>query len=214
MYVKIGNYPNTHMRSTVHTDYMDKKYGYLWEENQTKFEHWLEKLENFIQGFYNITINKLIRNRDRKVKVRIDPSDTWNMDETLAHIIVPMLKQIKESKHSSPYVDDEDVPDHLRSTETHEKENGYDFDKCHVERWEWILNEMIFAFESKTYDWEEQFYSGEIDTNWIKQENGFYQMVNGPNDTFKVDEKSRKLYYKRMGNGFRLFGKYYESLWD
>ena len=49
-------------------------------------------------------------NKEQKVNVQIDKWDTWNMDATLAHIIVPMLKQLKATKHGAPYVADEDVP--------------------------------------------------------------------------------------------------------
>ena len=48
--------------------------------------------------------------RKQKINVRIDKHDTWSMDHTLAHIILPMLKQLKETKHGAPNVDDEDVP--------------------------------------------------------------------------------------------------------
>jgi len=56
-------------------------------------------------------------NKEQKISVRIDKYDTWSMDITLAHIIVPMLKQLKETKHGAPDVSDEDVPQHLRRTE-------------------------------------------------------------------------------------------------
>ena len=38
--------------------------------------------------------------------VKIDYWDTWSMDHTLSYIIVPMLKQLKATKHGAPYVDD------------------------------------------------------------------------------------------------------------
>lgn len=31
--------------------------------------------------------------KERKISIRIDPWDVWNMDHTLALIIVPMLKK-------------------------------------------------------------------------------------------------------------------------
>jgi hypothetical protein len=34
--------------------------------------------------------------------IRIDAWDTWNMDNTLAIIILPMLIQLKETKHGIP----------------------------------------------------------------------------------------------------------------
>ena len=73
---------------------------------------------------------------------------------------------------------------------------------------------MIFAFTAKTFDWEDQFYSGKVDFRWEKQDNGLSKMVDGPDNTFKVDIDAKKEYHDRMRNGFRLFGKYYESLWD
>ena len=84
---------------------------------------------------------------DRKVSIRIDPYDTWSMDHTLALIIHPMLIQLKETKHGSPWVDDEDVPEHLRSTAAEPKENEWDTDSNLFDRWDWILGEMIWAFE-------------------------------------------------------------------
>ncbi len=44
------------------------------------------------------------------------------MDYTLSHIVVPMLKQLKETKHGAPFVDDEDVPEELKSTSAPPKE--------------------------------------------------------------------------------------------
>jgi hypothetical protein len=77
---------------------------------------------------------------------------------------------------------------------------------------------MIFAFESKQNDWEEQFQSGEHDMQWIKltegKLKGHSEMVKGPNDTFEIDWEGRTAYQERITNGFKLFGKYYEGLWD
>jgi len=73
---------------------------------------------------------------------------------------------------------------------------------------------MLFAFESKHDDWERQFQSGEHDIDWVPREDGMSELVNGPSHTFKVDVEGLKAYQKRISNGFRLFGKYYEGLWD
>lgn len=155
--------------------------------------------------------------REQTIKVHIDRWDTWSMDHTLGYIILPMLKQLKETKHGAPYVDDKDVPKELRSTAAPPKENEWDTDENHFKRWDWVLDEMIFAFETKAgdlQDWEEQFHTGESDLSWVKQEDGNYLMVRGENDTTKYDMKGQKAYQKRISNGFRLFGKYYEALWD
>lgn len=154
--------------------------------------------------------------KKRTIKIHIDKWDTWNMDYTLALIIVPMLKQLKERKHGAPNVDDEDVPDHLRSTSTPAKENEWDVDVNHSKRWDWVLDEMIFAFECKASgeDWTAQFWSGEMNQQWKKLENDTYQMIDGPNHTAKYDVEGAEKFHARIKNGLRLFGKYYEGLWD
>ena len=81
--------------------------------------------------------------------VKIDKWDTWSMDHTLGLIVLPMLKQLKEKTHGAPYVDDADVPDELKSTNAEPKEHEYDTDSNHFKRWNWVLDEMIFAFNSK-----------------------------------------------------------------
>ena len=163
---------------------------------------------------------------DRKIDyVKIDRWDTWSMDHTLSYIILPMLKQLKDTKHGAPYVDDEDVPEELKSTSAPPKENEWDTDDNHFKRWDYVLDEMIFAFEHKVDDsWQDEFSSGNFDTKWVpvdkdgnevpKGEHKFYQMADGPNHTYKCDYDGIKKVEERMNNGFRLFGKYYQGLWD
>jgi hypothetical protein len=88
-------------------------------------------------------------------------------------------------------------------------------------RWEWVLDEMIFAFEHYVDDtWEEAFRSGEHDMIHVPcewYEDGkpkLYKIEKGPNDTYVCDYEGMNKVYKRMENGFHLFGKYYRGLWD
>jgi hypothetical protein len=157
----------------------------------------------------------------RKISVRIDPWDTWSMDHTLAYVILPMLKQLKQHKHGASNVDDEDVPQELQSTAAPPKENDWDTDANHFKRWDYVLDQMIFAFENKLDDtWENQFRSGESKLlskviEWDENlKPKLYQIVNDPNDSYKVDTDGLIAYQARISNGFRLFGKYYESLWS
>jgi hypothetical protein len=152
--------------------------------------------------------------------VKIDRYDTWSMDHTLADIILPMLKQLNAEKHGAPHVDDEDVPMELQSWTSPAKDE-YDTDGNHFARWDWVMNEMIFAFECKVDDtWQEKFSSGEHDMKSVPckwDENGkptLYNFEKGPNDTYKCDYEGMREVQKRITNGFRLFGKYYENLWD
>mgnify|MGYP003351123814 CR=1 FL=1 len=125
----------------------------------------------------------------------------------------------------APIVDDEDVPDNLKRSSAPPKENEWDTDANHFKRWDWALDEMIFAFEHKLDDsWEDAYRSGDFDTIWIpvdkdgnevaKGEHKFYQMKDGPNHTYKCDYDGMNVIYDRIQNGFRLFGKYYQNLWD
>lgn len=217
MKVKIGNYPSR-LSSRVFTDYMQDKYGYVdWPTEHTRFERALRWWEDRLQDFYNIFNWLYFDRRQQKISVHIDPWDTWSMDHTLAEIIVPMLEQLKHTKHGAPNVDKEDVPEDLWPNEAEEEAyamNG-EVDIHFWARWDWVLDEMIFAFESKLDDsWEEQFETGTSDLQWKKLEDGNYELVKGPNDTKEYDWEGLKAYQERISNGFRLFGKYYENLWD
>jgi len=217
MQVKIGQYPSRWI-SNIHTRHMEKKYGFMCDnENITFTDHALEYLEGILQTVYNWTGNLVLDRLEQRVMVRIDPWDTWSMDHTVALIILPMLVQLKKDNHGGPMVDMKDVPKELRATkkQTTEASSTGHLDNNHFARWEWVMDEMIFAFQSKVdEDWEEQFQSGEMDIVWVPCGNGHSEMTHGPNHTFKVDRVARDKYQKRISNGFRLFGVYFESLWD
>lgn len=141
----------------------------------------------------------------RQIDIRIDKFDTWSMDHTLALIIVPMLKQLKATKHGAPYVADEDVPEHLRSTAAPPLENGWDVDDNHFKRWDWVLDEMIWAMEQIVKDDESEFYDhSEVDNtsidSWVK--------------SMKIDREGLQAYHERIQNGCRLFGVHFQNLWD
>jgi hypothetical protein len=132
----------------------------------------------------------------RKVEVRIDPYDTWSMDHTLGLIIVPMLKQLKATKHGSPFVADADVPEELRSTSAPAKENEWDVDDNHHKRWDWVMDEMIWAFEQN------------IDET---SDDHFFDRYVEP---YVYDKDGHRDHMQRIDNGIQLFGKYYQGLWD
>jgi hypothetical protein len=158
--------------------------------------------------------------------VKIDKWDSWNMDGTLSPIILPLLKQLQATKHGAPNVDDGDVPDELKSTSASPKENEWDTDANHFKRWDWVMDELIWTFEQlqPTYDWEEQYTSGVADYKFVpvdaegnevpKGENKFTEMRHGPNHTYEIDWEGRNKHQERITNGLRLFGKYYQGLWD
>jgi len=192
---------------------------FFWREidyDEPIIEKWADRLEPFSKAYQSVM--DFIHPKIDYVK--IDRYDTWSMDHTLADIILPMLKQIKENKHGSPHVDDEDVPMELQSWTSPAKDE-YDVDGHHFARWDYVLDEMIFAFESKVNDeWQEKFYSGIMDMKSVPCEwdaegkPTLYTFEKGPNHTHEFDHEGMQVVQRRITNGFRLFGKYYEGLWD
>jgi hypothetical protein len=78
-------------------------------------------------------------------------------------------------------------------------------------RWDWILAEMIWAFEQKTDDdADSRFFDhsecGDEKFPWNKD--GQYV------SKIKYDSEGHKVWQARKANGFRLFGKYFSALWD
>ena len=172
---------------------------FISEDTKWKIGEWLE------ETWVNDACDWFYSKNERKVKVRIDEYDTWSMDHTLAYIILPMLKQLKATKHGSPLVDDEDVPEHMR----HDGDNWIHY------KWDWVINEMIWAFEQELDDESEnQFYHGEPRIEWDDIPDTDYSEMKQRNPDYWVDIEGLKEYNKRIDNGFRLFGKYYRGLWD
>ena len=166
MKVKIGSYPNR-LICNIHSNHMNKKYGYVdWSDNQDYEDHVLEAIDDGLQRVYDVFNWIWFDRRTQKIKVRIDKWDTWSMDHTLAHIVLPMLVQLKATQHGHP-------------ADLTEQE------------WDEILDEMIWAFKQKCRD------------DWMEDY-----------DYNKWDSEGVKAHQERMTNGFNLFGKYFESLWD
>ena len=190
---------------------------FFWREidyDEPIIEKWADRLEPFSKVLQDV----LDFIHPRVEYVKIDYWDTWSMDHTLSSIVVPMLKQLKEVKHGAPLVDDEDVPMELQSWTSPAKDE-YDTDGNHFARWDYVMDEMIFAHQSKLDDdWQDQFYTGVADYIHVEVQDEkygkLYQMKEGPNHTHKIDWDGMHAYEARIRNGFRLFGKYYQGLWD
>ena len=136
---------------------------------------------------------------EQKVRIKIDPWDTWNMAETLADIILPMLKQLRDDKHGSP-------GDMKPFKEVSSESTQYCFDwykEDDMKAWDlghkqWcdIMDKMIWSFEQVVdRDREDQFHT--------KKDGKRHFDITG-----------YKQYYERIQEGLNLFGKYYMNLWD
>lgn len=162
--------------------------------------------------------------KKRKVDIRIDPWDTWNMAETLGDIILPMLKQLRETKHGSPsgmsaFGEESNVHWPQMCFDFYKEDDKLANEKGH-EQWVEILNKMIWAFEQVVdTDRDSKFHTGNHDIylDPIKNDEDkiiSYEMKQGPEDTSKFDAKAYREYYDKINEGLALFGKYYMNLWD
>lgn len=216
MKVKIGPYTsnlvNFRNLERKYESYRAKKLGipFFTYEPVTKADKAVENTVDFLERLF-LPVNRYWNSRKRKIKVQIHDYDVWGVDETLALIIVPVLKKLRDKKHGSPHVDLDDVPEHLR--------NDGDFH----ERWDWVLDEMIWAFEQHLNDdWEDQYYHNEdqleITSKNIPNSRNAELLVNRQKDLSKpayyVDTDGIAKHNARMDNGRRLFAKYYNGLWD
>lgn len=97
---------------------------------------------------------KFLENRKQKVQIKIDDWDIYNADYTLSLIIVAVLNKFKEEKTGAPFVEDSDVPEEIKATSSNHFDPNDGSDDFWDERWQYVLDEMIFAFE---YDAKDQF---------------------------------------------------------
>lgn len=200
---------------------------FFWREIDYD-EPLIDKLSNILNPFC-VGLQKVLDFVHPKIDyVKIDYWDTWSMDTTLSPIILPMLKQLKETKHGSGYIDLEDVPENLRytTTEDYDAQSTFDFYneegsqkiECDIHvRYDWVLDEMIWAFEQlNNEDWEDQYWIRKPEIDFTKHEEDEGKEVKPVRWKVKgeCDWDGRQKHQERINNGLRLFGKYYSSLWD
>jgi hypothetical protein len=213
MKVNIGPYKEYFTTHGLKCDYLEWAYGDDWFKVKPEDYIWNDRIvAGVLDCIQAVILNPINKFRKRKVKIKYDKYDTWSLDHTLALIILPGLKQLKATNHGHPSVDYSDLP--------------YDWlkDASREDQWEWIMDEMIWAFNEITNDYpgEEIFHIGDTDLSWTNvnaqgeedPEGSYLRMDLGPDHNRRVDFEGRKAYDDRIHNGLMLFGKYYRNLWD
>jgi hypothetical protein len=211
-----------------------------WENSYNEWRHETiyreekeyDLLDKIVCGFLDALqdlvrpLNRWSNKRKRKIKVRIDSYDVWSADHTLAIIIVPVLKKLKEQQQGCPIVDNEDVPEELRVIDN--KRELYDWDDTlnskNEVRWNYVLNEMIWAFEQHAHDDDEAKFhhnTSQLSIEFASLEDNpksSSMKINRQKDPnrpeYWVDDKGIEEHRARKQNGIRLFAKYYNALWD
>lgn len=166
---------------------------------------------------------------ERRVDVQIDEFDTWDIDHTLAHIIYPMLLQLREKKQGVP----SEVVDNIGG-EDYVAQGSFDFYKETYQeswekacgRWDEILDKMIWSFEQLTKnDYDQLYHHGKAEYDFVEADKLYpnpisgkmektYQMVDKNPDEHWYDSDGHRLHEERIQEGLELFGRYYRNLWD
>lgn len=177
------------------------------EKRRDSIGSWL--CDSYIQKLFD----KINDFNVRKIKIKIDKYDTWSMDHTLALIILPMLKQLKQTKNGAPFVDDSDVPEGIRSTNAIDDKD--DLDKYHFIRWDYVLNEIVWAFEQIVNDdGDDIFFTGTVDIEFPESSEEYPPVIFKKSPDYHFDKDAYTKHHERINNGLWLFGKYYRGLWD
>lgn len=201
--------------------FVDKLFFFLNEETR-------EKIGDKIPNKPFQVIHDLKKKLFHTDKIRIDDYDTWSMDSTLAPIILPMLKQLKATKHGIPsdFIHDQDIDmsDHsYYGTSDMFPETLEEFRGISIRNWDAVMDKMIWSFQTLVDDenkpgyWEPYWVvmtEEEIQQEIIDHPNcALRQMMGDERPQYKVDRIEQAEFYRKQQEGFELFGKYYRSLW-
>lgn len=207
MKVKIGPYVNWWGPYQIAELVFGNPPKWIDEADETWRHRGAERLGDWLANTWVADLCQWVHDRrQRMVYVKIDRWDTWNMDETLRHIIGPMLAQLQATKHGSGFVDDGDVPEHLKSTSAPPREHEWDTDANFHSRYEWMLDELLWVFNTDHEAAKSAFY----DHSGVDKSADLNTQV----QQMRVDREGLNAYEARVANAYRLFGKYYQTLWD
>ena len=147
---------------------------------------WLSKHQWLVVALAKLTKHY---NEKQRVLVELDDYDTWNADETLAHVILPVLKQLQRTKTRFLHVDESDLPTGLGLR------TGENNQVTPQQQWTWVIQQMIWSFEQL------------LNSDQALQR--FFDQNHCCVDQAAFDE-----YLLQQQRGFELFGKYYTELWS
>lgn len=164
----------------------------------------------------------------RNIDINIENHDTWNLDHTLALLILPALIQLKNTAHG--------IPNEFGNVggQDWEQQDSFDFYKESyndafqqgVDRWHETLDKMIWSFQQIAIeDYDEKYHHGTIEIDWKKSNHITKNPLTGKDEDMyeMVDKNPKKHWYDVVGHleheariqeGLDLFAKYYRNLWD
>jgi len=210
MIYKFGKYPRWYTTSGLESKWLMYRYGDrgldLHESKFDEIDHVVIGTLDGIQRILNKTINRYNEWRGQKVRVHVENHDIWSADATIAHMVLPLLEKLRDEKHGYPLIDPKEIeglPKELKPKKKEAEEyskKGLPDPKAEA-RWNWVLNEMIFAMECIIDNsWEDEFFGRD-----------------DPDDMLSVKMIDKEGYdntHKRIDRGLRFFGLWFRALWD
>jgi len=175
-----------------------------------------------------VNLGKYPKISSRRVSVEIERFDTYSLDHTLAHIILPALLQLKATKHGIPHeFADAGGADYesQESFDFYKESHDWAFEQK-VKEWDLVLDKMIWSFQQIAFDdYDQEYHHGKTEYDWVKTDKQFPNPITGKmEDTFQMVDKNpedhwydhigHQLHEERIQEGLELFGKYYRHLWD
>lgn len=176
-----------------------------------------------------VNIGRYIQKHDgRKIDIKVDRFDTWNLDHTLALIILPALIQLKHTKHGVPseFINDSAEDYHNQRVFDFMKEDKDEVFQTGCDKWEEVLDKMIWSFQQLAIeDYDSQYHHGDIKIGWKESDTKLpnpvtgkmestYEMIDENPGEHWYDMDGHQLHEERIQEGLELFGKYYRALWD
>jgi len=168
------------------------------------------------------------KGNNRKIDIKIEQFDTYSMDHTLALIILPMLLQLKATKHGVPHEFAEVGGEDYNSQECFDfyREDYAEMFNKKILEWDTVLDKMIWSFQQLAVeDYESKYQHGKVEFKWEKSGTKMlnpvtgkmettFQMIDKNPDEHWFDHEGLELHNKRIQEGIDLFAKYYRNLWD
>jgi hypothetical protein len=173
-------------------------------------------------------LGKYKKDSTRRIDVEIEKFDTYSLDRTLAHIILPALLQLKASKMGVPaeFGDAGGADyDSQESFDFYKEDHDWAFDQK-IKEWDLVIDKMIWSFQQLCLeDYEQLYHHGKVDYDWVKTDDQIFNPLSGKMEhTFRMVDKNPEdhwydynghiLHEQRIQEGLELFGKYYRNLWD
>jgi hypothetical protein len=174
---------------------------FFWKDVYRDEDKKIQRLVEILDVPCTWIMNTLDKVHPKIDYVRIDPWDTWGMDHTLAQIILPMLKQLKATKHGVPseFVHGKDGCTEIPFEEAEKK-------------WDEVMDQMIWSFEQiLDEDNDAQFFTDDPDA---PVDQTFKSILRENYVPQRYDAQAHQKHNKKIQKGLELFGKHFRSLWD